>query len=280
MVQIVDTCVQVSEKILRVLILVRQIVTTLLALVALTVSACADATTGPADEKLALIAGAGRATDGNYLAGLSLTMSEGWHTYWRQPGDSGIAPQFDWSGSRNLRHVEILWPVPQRFDAPDDVTYGYATHVVWPLRVVPVDPSQPVELSLMIYYGVCSDICVPVETKLELKLPADGSSDDVEAINAFLERVPSALENSDDVSVVRSDGLIAVTLKTSSDVPLLVAEGAKGVWFGAARAERMGDTIHYEIPVENNSGTALSGTDIRLTFAGPDTALEVIRKLK
>lgn len=260
-------------------IFARQIVTTLFVLIALTVSACADATTGPANEKLTLIADTGRAADGNYLAGLSLTMSEGWHTYWRRPGDSGIAPQFDWSGSRNLKHVEILWPVPQRFDASDDVTYGYAVHVIWPLNITPVDPSQPVELSLTMSFGVCSDICVPVEKKLELKLPTDGSPDDGESINASLRRVPAALKDSDEVSVVRSEDLIAVTLKTTSDVPLLIAEGAKGVWFGPANAERMGDTIHYQIPVVNSSGTPLGGTDIRLTFAGPDTALEVTRKL-
>ena len=261
-------------------IFVRHIVTTLLALVALTTSACADATSGPANEKLALVAGAGRATDGNYLAGLSLTMAEGWHTYWRQPGDSGIAPQFDWTGSRNVSHVEVLWPAPQRFDAPDDVTYGYARHVVWPLRIVPVDPASPVEVKLLMHYGVCSDICVPVEAQLDLSLPAAEQKKDADAINRFLRRVPVAPKKPADVTAVLADHVLHVTLKSATEAAVVIVEGPKNIWFGASRAKRTGDVVTYEVPVENNSGTALTGADVRLTFAGPDTALEVTRKLK
>ena len=37
----------------------------------------------------------------------------GWHTYWRYPGDSGVPPQFNFAGSRNVKHVDVLWPAPR-----------------------------------------------------------------------------------------------------------------------------------------------------------------------
>ena len=259
--------------------LVRPIVALWLALFALTASACADEATSPAGEKLTLIAGEGKAVAGAYLAGLSLTMADGWHTYWRHPGDSGIAPQFDWTGSRNVSHVEVLWPAPERFDAPDDVTYGYAQRVVWPLRVVPADPASPVEVKLLMHYGVCSDICVPVESQLDLSLPAAEQKAEASAINAFLARVPVAPKNTDDVTVSLTGDVLHVTLKSVTAAEVIV-EGPKNIWFGASRAKRTGDSVTYEVPVENNSGAPLRGANVRLTFAGPDTALEVTRKLK
>ena len=260
--------------------LVRPIVAVWLALFALTASACAEEATSPAGEKLTLMVGEGKIVEGAYLAGLSLTMAEGWHTYWRHPGDSGIAPQFDWTGSRNVSHVEVLWPAPDRFDVPDDVTYGYAQQVVWPLRVVPVDPASPVEVKLLMHYGVCSDICVPVEAQLDLSLPAAEQKAEAAAINTFLARVPVAPKNPDDVTVVLTGDALHVTLKSATDAAVVIVEGPKNIWFGASRARRTGDIVAYEVPVENNSGTTLMGADVRLTFAGSDTALEVTRKLK
>ena len=62
---------------------------------------------------------------------------QGWKTYWRMPGDAGIPPQFDWSGSQNVKSVEVLWPAPQRFIDSGGETVGYKDRVVFPLRIVP-----------------------------------------------------------------------------------------------------------------------------------------------
>src|SRR3546814_7282787 len=59
-----------------------------------------------------------------------MTMDPGWHTYWRHPGDSGIAPTFDWSKSQNVAEIEVLWPAPLRFDQPGDMTIGYKDRIV------------------------------------------------------------------------------------------------------------------------------------------------------
>jgi DsbC/DsbD-like thiol-disulfide interchange protein len=56
------------------------------------------------DSKLRLFGGTATMKDGEQLVvGIQLRMDDGWKTYWRNPGDSGVPPQFDWSGSKNLK---------------------------------------------------------------------------------------------------------------------------------------------------------------------------------
>src|SRR5690349_24665649 len=64
-----------------------------------------------------LIAGDGTrlAADGAWRAGVEIKLGRGWKTYWRYPGDSGVPPRFDFSGSSNVKAVNVLWPTPHRF---------------------------------------------------------------------------------------------------------------------------------------------------------------------
>ena len=47
-------------------------------------------------------------------AGIELRLKNGWHTYWRYPGDAGVPPRFDFAGSQNVKSIEVLWPAPLR----------------------------------------------------------------------------------------------------------------------------------------------------------------------
>src|SRR5215218_1968442 len=50
------------------------------------------------------------------LGGIAFQLQPGWHTYWRNPGDSGVPPRFDFGKSENLDTVTILWPAPKKFE--------------------------------------------------------------------------------------------------------------------------------------------------------------------
>src|SRR5512136_615401 len=56
----------------------------------------------------------GTVQDQGGLAGVQIRLNPGWHTYWRSPGDSGVPPEFDWSGSKNLKQAQVLYPAPHR----------------------------------------------------------------------------------------------------------------------------------------------------------------------
>jgi DsbC/DsbD-like thiol-disulfide interchange protein len=109
------------------------------------------------------------------FAGVQLRMDQGWKTYWRSPGDSGVPPGFDWSGSKNLKHAEVLFPAPIRFADGNSTAVGYAEEVVFPIRITPERADEPVELKLAFDFGICMDLCIPNEVTLSLTLPPGGA---------------------------------------------------------------------------------------------------------
>jgi DsbC/DsbD-like thiol-disulfide interchange protein len=111
-------------------------------------------------------------------AGIEIKLDPGWKTYWRDPGDSGSPPTLDFSGSENVKSVNVLWPAPERFpDGAGGNSIGYLDHVVLPLRVVPQDAAKQTQLRLKLGYDICSNICIPVEADLELPLRNDGAEE-------------------------------------------------------------------------------------------------------
>ena len=125
-------------------------------------------------------------------AGLVLDLAPGWHTYWRSPGEVGLPPALDWSGSGNVRAVELAYPAPERFEAFDIQNFGYADRVVFPLAVALERPGEPARLRLAADLLVCAEICVPERVALALDLPAGGGIDAAAAalLSEWVARVP------------------------------------------------------------------------------------------
>ena len=140
-----------------------------------------------------LVAGGGATVPGQALtAGVEIELAEGWKTYWRQPGDAGgVPPNFDWSGSVNAAPT-VLYPAPQRMTDKAGDTVGYKGGVVFPVALAVADAAKPVQLRLKLEYGICREICVPVEAAFALDLPAATAEPLPEAILRALARVPSA----------------------------------------------------------------------------------------
>src|ERR1700710_2659613 len=89
------------------------------------------------------------------LGGIAFQLQPGWKTYWRNPGDSGVPPRFDFSKSENVEAVTVLWPAPMKFDdGAGGFSLGYKKQVVLPLRIVPKAADKPVTLRVEINYAV------------------------------------------------------------------------------------------------------------------------------
>jgi DsbC/DsbD-like thiol-disulfide interchange protein len=168
------------------------------ALAACGIVAISSVTAGAADESpwsedvrssVRLIAGADKNGDAQLRAGIEIKMQPGWKTYWRYPGDSGVPPHFDFSGSENLKDVKVLYPVPHLFTDETGQSLGYKEKVIIPLAVSPQQPSKPVRLRLKIDYAVCEKLCVPAEGRAELILGVGESSHNSE-LAAAEGRVP------------------------------------------------------------------------------------------
>ncbi|WP_296764035.1 protein-disulfide reductase DsbD domain-containing protein [Sediminimonas sp.] len=130
---------------------------------------------------------------GALSAGLALDLREGWHAYWRSPGEVGLPPEIDWSGSENVAAAEILWPAPTRFRAFGIENFGYKNELVLPINIRLHDPGKAARLNAQVSLLVCKDICVPEEATLNLALPGgtggvDGAS--AELISTWAAKVP------------------------------------------------------------------------------------------
>ena len=109
---------------------------------------------------------------GTHMGAIRLTLSEGWKTYWRAPGDAGIPPQFTWAGSQNVGAVSIKWPTPDVFLTSGFRTIGYHDQLILPLRITPEKPGRPVRLKGRMELGICKDVCVPSELSFDHQLDA------------------------------------------------------------------------------------------------------------
>lgn len=112
--------------------------------------------------------------------GLRLSHDPHWHTYWRNPGDSGLPTQFEPSLPEGFRAGPIEWPAPARILIPPLANYGYEGDVVLPRRLeVPARvEGDTVTFRVAASWLVCRDVCIPGEANLELVLPVarDGSA--------------------------------------------------------------------------------------------------------
>jgi DsbC/DsbD-like thiol-disulfide interchange protein len=171
------------------------------------------------------------------LGGIAFQIQPGWHTYWRNPGDSGVPPRFDFTKSENIEAVTILWPAPTKFaDGAGGTSIGYQKQVVLPLRIVAKNTDKPVTLRADINYAVCEKLCIPVEAKAELAFTSVASTEDT-ALFAALDAVPKPANVGDPnpltIRDVKRDGkagvIVDVAAPDSGDVNLFV-EGPTPDW--------------------------------------------------
>jgi thiol:disulfide interchange protein len=97
-----------------------------------------------------------------------------WHTYWRNPGDSGEATKLTWTLPAGWSTSGFTWPTPHRLPVGPLVNYGYSDEVLLPLSLTaPADakPGSTVTLTAKAQFLVCADICVPEDADLTLALP-------------------------------------------------------------------------------------------------------------
>ena len=129
-----------------------------------------------------------------YLTGVEIQLDPKTITYWRQPGESGAAPNFNFSKSTNVANAEIFFPYPKHIDEADVVVAGYEGYVVFPVKILPKDPKIPVTLNLAVEYAACSNICLPAKAELSLLLPQTGSSPFKKLLTEVSAKLPKKID--------------------------------------------------------------------------------------
>jgi DsbC/DsbD-like thiol-disulfide interchange protein len=214
---------------------------------------------------------------GHHMAALDLRLAPQWKTYWRAPGDAGIPPVFDWTGSQNVRAVAFHWPAPDVFHANGLQSIGYHDQLVLPIEVTAIDPARPVYLRARVDIGVCKDICMPATLDLDAELATPGRPDS--AIRTALQAQPISARQAG-VSAVScriepiKDGLrLTATLdmpaKSAQEI-VVVEPGLPDVWVSEAEVSRTGNRLTAIADMVPPSGQpfALDRRNVTLTVLG------------
>ncbi|MDG2243235.1 MAG: protein-disulfide reductase DsbD family protein [Rhodospirillaceae bacterium] len=128
--------------------------------------------------------------------GLKLEIDPGWHTYWRNPGDSGLATMINWSSVPDLEAGPIQWPTPERQPYGTLMNFGYSDEVTLLARLSVADESQTgnVLLSARVTWLVCADICIPEDGSFSIPITIDPAAPQASTMDgAYLNSVALAL---------------------------------------------------------------------------------------
>ena len=107
------------------------------------------------------------------LVGLKLRMAAGWHTYWKNPGDSGLPTKIRWTLPEGWKAGAIQWPYPEPLPVGPLMNYGYDDEVVLLTELTPPAGAREATVPIKAHaeWLVCKDICVPEKGDLDIALP-------------------------------------------------------------------------------------------------------------
>ena len=114
--------------------------------------------------------------------GLQLKHQPGWHTYWKNSGDSGLPTQLEWSLPLGVQAGEIAWPLPKKLPLGNLINYGYEGTVLLPVPLSLTNDFRPTPLArqlsvkLRASWLVCRTECIPEEGEFALDIPLQGST--------------------------------------------------------------------------------------------------------
>ncbi len=224
---------------------------------------CSDSAEVAGDHvRVRLVSEAAAVTPGSpFWAGLLQTLDDGWHTYWRNPGDSGAAARIDWRLPAGWTVSPVQWPTPARMPYGDLMNFGYTGEVLLPVVITPpADAGRGrVELTADALWLVCADVCIPGEASLRLTLrvrpQAEPTASGAESLfDRWRARIPRPV---DGARVERRDRQLVIT------APLAGAEDARQVWFFPDAA---GAVVHAAD--QQHTVTASGAVEVRVQAAG------------
>ena len=232
----------------------------------------------PAPKSRARLIASGGLEGGAYGAGVEIALSGRALTYWRNPGDAGVAPRFDFSGSRNLGSVEVIYPAPERHDEGGAEAFGWRKSVIFPVSVRPADPGAPVVLDLKLEYAACEEICVPSDAHLRFKLaPKASRGAQAGRIALWSARAPKQAP-AKSFTITRNaaplPAWIVTPVEPAGPDADLFAEGPEGWYFETRRIEG-----HFTLAAVNRPALADAQVEVRLTYRTASGATELQTRL-
>ncbi|WP_416055052.1 protein-disulfide reductase DsbD family protein [Photobacterium phosphoreum] len=221
---------------------------------------------------------------------LEVKLDTNWKTYWRSPGEGGVAPSINWDMSSNITKVDWQWPLPKRHDFLGVETLGYKHDVIFPLSIHIKDMNKPVFLSGKLTMSSCTSICVLTDYELTFDFIPNQlipSSEAMFLYNKGESQVPksSPTVTLNTISYDKAQKKITVVATNTAgwQQPDVLIDGdsqvAKDTSFLKPTTTIKGNTLYATLPVTSWFGTPeLVGQPLHVTIGDHDLAVEITAK--
>lgn len=209
---------------------------------------------------------------------LDVKLDEGWKTYWRSPGEGGVAPEIVWSSP--VEATDWQWPTPGRFDVAGVSTQGYMGDIVFPITVTSHEKLDKLEGTLTL--STCSNVCILTDYPFELDLTEPVPADFTWAFNQAKGAVPPSSGLVEQTKVGFANDKLIIELQKSTgnawEQPNIFTDVVEGAALGVPVIETSGDHLTATIDVGDDWGgdsPDLTGKTLSFVVADGDISQQV-----
>lgn len=215
--------------------------------------------------------------DHNRIIGLlSVELQPGWKTYWRSPGEGGVAPKISWpSGVKD----DWYWPVPSRFDISGMTTQGYHNRVAIPIVLT---GAQGDALEGTLTLSTCSNVCLLTDYTLHLDLSIPAPEGFRAAFEQAMRSIPDDSGVLSNLSAWFSDGNLMITGTTEGEwvTPGIYFDPLEGdILPGEPVIKHSGNQLNVSVPVTDEWGdkpASLEGKAVSFVLTNGDNAQQTV----
>lgn len=227
---------------------------------------------------------------------LEVQLEGDWKTYWRSPGEGGIAPAIKWDESRNLQHVDWAWPAPEEFSLLGLQTFGYKGNTTFPLLLTVDDISAPTQLRGKVTLSTCTTICVLTDYQINLDFTPNAlqaNTDAMLAYNKAISRVPQKVVAAEGTPPVMTLGWDAAKSQlevrlndTNWQQPSIIIDGEPDTTFKRVSLTKSETALEGQQLVAIFNGTSwlgepeVLGKPLNVTVIDGERALEYSAKVE
>lgn len=192
-----------------------------------------------------------------FYVGIKLEMDNGWHTYWKNPGDSGGPFTVQWIHEMDIILENVSWPTPEIIPYDPLITYGYKNEVIFPFKVFKNLNADLNILEAKLEFLICSDICIPESASLVIDLANLAPSEELtKTVNSLPNKVlPIELQ------VLKKSLVVNFAYDKPINEAYIFIETEDVVKYLPSHAISKLDQENYaiELPIENNTFQAIRG---------------------
>jgi len=130
--------------------------------------------------------------DKTILIGLKINLKEGWNTYWRHSGNTGLPTVIDIEKIPDMEDFKIFWPKPEVQESDGNISLIYKNEIVIPILIQLTNNNSPYSFELNADFGVCKEICIPVKKNITFSIKRPKISSRNNALVNALSKVPES----------------------------------------------------------------------------------------